>query len=67
MNKKPLRWTRHDDHLLRELVDAGAAPDAIAETLNRTVDKLKRRGYVLGLPLKWFRARTVERRFGPAT
>jgi hypothetical protein len=59
MDKKPLRWTTHDDHLFRELVDAGAAPDAIAEVLNRTVDELKRRGYVLGLPLKWFRDRTV--------
>jgi hypothetical protein len=59
MNKKPTRWTTHDDHLFRELVDSGAALDAIAETLNRTADELKRRGYVLGLPLKWFKPRTV--------
>jgi hypothetical protein len=50
-------WTSEQDQRLRDLVDAGAEPDEIGAELDRTRDELIRRGYVIGLPLKWFKAR----------
>ena len=57
MGKKPVRWTRKDDQLFRELVESGDTLEAIAEALSRTADELKLKGYALGLPLKWFKPR----------
>jgi hypothetical protein len=51
----PCRWARHEDEMLRELVDAGAPLEFICETLNRTEQELRRRGYDIGLPMKWFK------------
>jgi hypothetical protein len=62
MEKKPFRWTDHDDQLFRELVESGATLEAIAGRMNRTAEELKRRGYVLGLPLKWFKPRQLGNR-----
>jgi hypothetical protein len=52
---RPTRWTKREDELFRELVEAGASLALISEALNRTEENLKRRGYLLGLPLKWFK------------
>ncbi|MCP3392159.1 hypothetical protein NLM27_25580 [Bradyrhizobium sp. CCGB12] len=49
------RWTKREDELLRELVDAGAPVKSICETLNRSEPELRRRGYYIGLPRKWFK------------
>lgn len=55
MNALENRWTRREDELFRKLVNSRASSKSIARTLNRTEDELKKRGYLLGLPLKWFR------------
>ena len=52
-------WTSEQDQRLRDLVDAGTDPDEIGAALDRTRDELIRRGYVIGLPLKWFKARRL--------
>ena len=52
---RPTRWTKREDELFREMVDSGASSKFVGQTLNRTEEELKRRGYVLGLPLKWFK------------
>lgn len=57
MEKTSVRWTCHDDETFRKLVESGATLDAIAAILNRTTEDLKRRGYLLGLSLKWFKRR----------
>lgn len=49
------RWTRREDEIFRKLVNSRASPSSIAQILNRTEDELKKRGYLLGLPLKWFK------------
>ena len=49
-------WTPTDDTRFRDLVENGASEGEIARALNRTRQELRRRGYDLGLPLKWFRA-----------
>lgn len=49
------RWTRREDDIFRKLVSSRASPRSIAQILNRTEDELKKRGYLLGLPLKWFK------------
>ncbi|MGL3104196.1 hypothetical protein [Bradyrhizobium sp. BR 1432] len=49
------RWTKREDELLRELVDAGTPVKSICETLNRSEPELRRRGYYIGLPMKWFK------------
>lgn len=49
-------WTRTEDDLFRELVEACVEPAQIAAKLNRDLDILKRRAYTIGLPLKWFKA-----------
>lgn len=56
MTQRQKPWDRTRDDLLRSLVDAGVRPEEIAERLGKTVDDLKRRGYIIGLPLKWFAA-----------
>jgi hypothetical protein len=48
-------WTRREDETFRKLVNSHASPRSISQSLNRTEDELKKRGYLLGLPLKWFK------------
>lgn len=55
LREKAARWTRREDDLLRFLVDSGCTIDLVAETLGRRPEDIQRRGYVLGLPLKWFK------------
>jgi hypothetical protein len=57
IERKPVRWTSHDDELFRELANSGATAEVVAEALNRKVEEIIRRGYMLGLPRKWFRSR----------
>lgn len=56
MNTTANRWTSREDELFRRLVNSRASSSSIAQALNRTEDELKKRGYLLGLPLKWFKA-----------
>jgi len=56
MNVTANRWTSREDDLFRQLVNSRASSRSIAQALNRTEDELKKRGYLLGLPLKWFKA-----------
>ncbi|MGY4508951.1 hypothetical protein [Bradyrhizobium sp. USDA 3650] len=48
-------WTPTDDARFRHMVENGASEDDIALALRRTPQQLRRRGYDLGLPLKWFK------------
>lgn len=45
--------------LLCELVHLGAPIEFISETLNRTEQELRLRGYHIGLPMKWFKPRSA--------
>jgi hypothetical protein len=47
-------WTQDQDDLLRLLVDQTTPLEVICSRLNRTVDEVRRRGNVIGLPLKWY-------------
>jgi hypothetical protein len=49
------RWTTQDNERFRELVSAGLPPDTIAQRLGRSVDQLRKRAYMIGLPRKWFK------------
>jgi hypothetical protein len=49
------RWTRADDEIFRNMVEMNVGPDAIAAQLNRSIDAIKKRAYVIGLPRKWFK------------
>jgi hypothetical protein len=53
-------WTSEQDQRFRDLFDAGVDCDKIGAVLDRTRDELVRRGYVIGLPLKWFKACSGE-------
>ncbi|MBW7968601.1 hypothetical protein [Bradyrhizobium sp. BR 10289] len=55
VNGARIPWTRREDDKLRELVDAGAPIEVICETLCRTEQELRKRGYDIGLPMKWFK------------
>lgn len=59
-NPRSSRWTKREDELLRELVDAGAPLRSICEMLKRSEPELRRRGYYIGLPKKWFKQRTSQ-------
>jgi len=48
-------WTPTDDAQFRHMVENGASENEIALALSRTPQQLRRRGYDLGLPLKWFK------------
>ena len=50
-------WTRHDDEAFRGLVEAHVPAEEIAAKLHRSIETLRQRGYVLGLPRKWFRTK----------
>lgn len=41
--------------LLRFFVDSGCPIELISEAMDRTPAELQRRGYLIGLPMKWFR------------
>ncbi|MCG2645662.1 MULTISPECIES: hypothetical protein [Bradyrhizobium] len=56
MESHYLGWTPTDDAQFRRMVENGASENEIALALSRTPQQLRRRGYDLGLPLKWFRA-----------
>jgi hypothetical protein len=49
-------WTRYDDQAFRDLVEAHVPAEEIAAKLHRDANNLRQRGYVLGLPRKWFKA-----------
>ena len=53
--KRSQRWTREEDTFFRKMAERNTDPKIIAETLNRPIQALKTRGYLIGLPLKWFK------------
>ena len=55
MESHHLGWTPTDDARFRHMVENGASENEIALALSRTSQQLRRRGYDLGLPLKWFK------------
>jgi hypothetical protein len=48
------RWAPEEDALLRSMAGKHSL-ETIAAKLNRSVHVVKARGYVIGLPLKWFK------------
>ncbi|QIG97684.1 MULTISPECIES: hypothetical protein [unclassified Bradyrhizobium] len=49
-------WTREQDEIFWHLVKKQTPEEVIAAALNKTCQDLRRRGYVLGLPAKWFKS-----------
>jgi hypothetical protein len=47
-------WTTEQDELFRTMVEGEVSPEIIADTLDRSIQSLKARAYLIGLPLKWF-------------
>jgi hypothetical protein len=48
-------WTKAEDQMFRDLVDGGVPAEDIAARLDRGINALKHRSYMLGLPRKWFK------------
>jgi hypothetical protein len=53
-------WTPQDDARLRRMVEAELPADEIATHLGRPVSSPKKRGHVIGLPLKWFKSGSLK-------
>ena len=53
---KPFRWTNEEDEILRSLAEARTSLEEIAARLQRAAPEIMRRGYTIGLPLKWHKA-----------
>jgi hypothetical protein len=51
---KPEAWTKDQDELLGHLVDLNTPLEIITIRLNRSATEIRRRGDLIGLPLKWF-------------
>ena len=51
------RWTPQEDDLFRTMADANTRPELIAAKLNRSIQAIKARAYMIGLPLKWFKVK----------
>ncbi|MBP2431672.1 hypothetical protein ABIF38_002988 [Bradyrhizobium japonicum] len=49
-------WTREQDEIFWHLVRKQTPEEVIAAELNKNCQDLRRRGYALGLPTKWFRS-----------
>jgi hypothetical protein len=49
------RWSHGEDDLFRHLAELHLDSCVIADILKRSVPELRRRGYVIGLPRKWFK------------
>ncbi|MDA9472976.1 hypothetical protein XI03_00095 [Bradyrhizobium sp. CCBAU 65884] len=62
MSETSVGWTREQDEIFWHLVGKQTPEKFIAAALNKTCQELRRRGYVLGLPPKWFKStkRTTE-------
>ncbi|MGY3134163.1 hypothetical protein ACVWZM_004845 [Bradyrhizobium sp. USDA 4501] len=56
MSENSEGWTREQDELFWHLVGKQTPEEVIAEALNKTCQDLRRRGYLLGLPPKWFKS-----------
>jgi len=55
MNNSTSVWSPLEDARFRDMVESGASAEEIAGALRKNQRQLRRRGYDLGLPLKWFR------------
>jgi hypothetical protein len=60
---KMRRWTTDEDHQFRMWAEVNVPPEVIATKLKRSIPALKARAYAIGLPLKWFRPKPLERVF----
>jgi Glu-tRNA(Gln) amidotransferase subunit E-like FAD-binding protein len=49
------RWTAEDNERFRAMVEAETPAEVVAATFEMTREQLRRRGYDIGLPLKWFK------------
>ena len=49
------RWTAAEDELFHRMIEMKVPAETIALQLRRSVDELRVRAYVIGLPLKWFK------------
>ncbi|GEC58644.1 hypothetical protein BEL01nite_76870 [Bradyrhizobium elkanii] len=56
MSENSEGWTREQDELFWHLVMKRTPEKDIAAALNKTCEDLRRRGYMLGLPAKWFKS-----------
>jgi hypothetical protein len=53
-------WTPQEDARLRKMVEAELSADEIATHLGRPFSSPKKRGHVIGLPLKWFKSGSLK-------
>jgi hypothetical protein len=53
--RRSKRWTPQEDDRFRTMAEANTRPEVIAAKLNRSIHASKARGYMIGLPLKWFK------------
>jgi hypothetical protein len=58
--KRSGRWTPEEDALFRRLAEMPTDPEVIAAKLNRSMEAMKTRAYVLGLPRKWFKPKPLS-------
>ena len=56
------RWTPEEDELFRRMAEANIRPEIIAAQLDRSVNAVRARAYAIGLPLKWFKLKTLSAR-----
>jgi hypothetical protein len=63
--KRSGRWTPAEDDHFRRMAQANARPEIIAAQLKRSVSAIKARAYVIGLPLKWFRPKSLSAKVNP--
>jgi hypothetical protein len=57
-NSRIRRWTPQEDEVLRSMILAGRQPAHVATMLQRSVQAVYARGYVLRLPFKRIKARS---------
>ena len=58
--KRSDRWTPEEDTFFRLMAERSTDPEIIAEKLDRPIEALKTRGYLIGLPLKWFKPKPTS-------
>jgi hypothetical protein len=57
-NSRVRRWTPQEDEVLRSMILAGRQPAQVATKLQRSVQSVYARGYVLRLPFKRIKLRS---------
>jgi hypothetical protein len=57
-NSRVRRWTPQEDEVLRTMILAGRQPAQVATKLQRSVQAVYSRGYILRLPFKRIKPRS---------